>query len=37
MLASYMPQSAFPAWHDPSYDVIGHMLGDQGLEIFRDT
>ena len=35
MFASYVPRNAFAAWHDPSYDVIGQMLGGQGLEIFR--
>ena len=25
----------FSTWHDHSYDVIGQMLGGQGLEIFR--
>ena len=35
MLASYVPRNAFSGWHDPSYDVIGQMLGGQGLEIFR--
>ena len=35
MFASYVPRNAFSAWHDPSYDVIGQMLGGQGLEIFR--
>ena len=35
MLAGYVPRNAFSAWHDPSYDVIGQMLGGQGLEIFR--
>ena len=37
MFASYVPRNAFSAWHDPSYDVIGQMLGGQGLEIFRGT
>ena len=27
MFASYVPRNAFSAWHDPSYDVIGQMLG----------
>ena len=37
MFTSYVPRNAFSAWHDPSYDVIGKMLGGggQGLEIFR--
>ena len=35
MFASYVPRNAFSAWHEPSYDVIGQMLG-QGLEIFRE-
>ena len=37
MFASYVPPNAFSAWRDPSYDVIGQMLGGQGLEIFRGT
>ena len=28
-------RTLFSAWHDPSYDGIGQMLGGQGLEIFR--
>ena len=36
MFASYVPRNAFFAWHDPSYDVIGEMLGGQGFEIFRE-
>ena len=35
MFASYVPRNAFSGWHDPSYDVIGQMLGGQSLEIFR--
>ena len=35
MFAIYVPRNAFSAWHDPIYDFIGQMLGDQGLEIFR--
>ena len=35
MFASYVPRNAFFAWHDSSYDVIGQILGGQGLEIFR--
>ena len=35
MFASYVPRNAFFAWHDPGYDVIGQILGGQGLEIFR--
>ena len=35
MFASYVPRNAFSTRHDPSYDVIGQMLGVQGLEIFR--
>ena len=35
MFASYVPRNAFSAWHDHSDDVIGQMLGGQGLEIFR--
>ena len=35
MFASYVPRNAFFAWHDLSYDVIGQILGGQGLEIFR--
>ena len=27
MFASYVPPNAFSAWNDPSYDVIGQMLG----------
>ena len=27
MFASYVPRNVFSAWHDPSYDVIGQMLG----------
>ena len=27
MFAGYVPRNAFSAWHDPSYDVIGQMLG----------
>ena len=27
MFASYVPRNAFSAWHDPSYDVIGQILG----------
>ena len=30
MFASYVPRKAFSAWHDPSYDVIGQMLGGSG-------
>ena len=35
MFAGYVPRNAFSAWHHPSYDVIGQMLGGQSLEIFR--
>ena len=35
MFASYVPRNAFYARHDPSYDVMGQMLGGQNLEIFR--
>ena len=35
MFACYVPRNAFSAFHDPSYDVIGQMLGGQGLNIFR--
>ena len=35
MFASYVPQNAFFAWHDSSYDVIDQILGGQDLEIFR--
>ena len=37
MFASYVPRNTFFTWHDPSYDVIGQMLGGQGLEISRGT
>ena len=30
MFASYVPRNAFSASHDPSYDVIGQMLGESG-------
>ena len=30
MFAGYVPRNAFSAWHDPSYDVIGQMLGGSG-------
>ena len=30
MFASYVPRNAFFAWHDPSYDVMGQMLGGSG-------
>ena len=35
MFASYVPRNAFSVGHDPSYDVIGQMLGGQGLQILR--
>ena len=30
MFASYVSRNAFPAWHDPSYDVIDQMLEGSG-------
>ena len=35
MFASYVPRNAFSAWHDPSYDVIGQMLGRSGSWNFQ--
>ena len=35
MFASYVPRNAFFAWHDPSYDVIGQMLGGSGSWNFQ--
>ena len=35
MFASYVPQNAFFAWHDPSYDVIGQLLGESGSWSFQ--
>ena len=35
MLASYVPRTAFSAWHDPSYDVIGQLLGGSGSWNFQ--
>ena len=35
MFASYVPRNAFSAWHDPSYDVIGQMLGGSGSWNFQ--
>ena len=35
MLASYVPRNAFSAWHDPSCDVIGQMLGGSGSWNFQ--
>ena len=35
MFASYVPWNAFSAWHDPSYDVIGQMLGGPGSWNFQ--
>ena len=35
MFASYVPRNEFSVLHDLSYDVIGKMLGGQGLGIFR--
>ena len=35
MFASYVPRNAFSAWHDPSYDVIGQMLGGSGSLNFQ--
>ena len=32
MFASYVPRNAFSAWHDPSYGVIGQMLGVRVLK-----
>ena len=32
MFVSYVPRNAFSAWHDPSYDVIGQMLGVRVLK-----
>ena len=36
MFASYVPRNAFAAWHDPSYDVIGQMLGGSGSWNFQE-
>ena len=35
MFASYVPRNSFSAWHDPSYDVIGQMLGGSGSRNFQ--
>ena len=35
MFASYVPRNAFSGWHDPSYDVIGQMLGGSGSWNFQ--
>ena len=35
MLLSYVPRNAFSAWHDPSYDVIGQILGESGSWNFQ--
>ena len=35
MFASYVPRNAFSAWHDPSFDVIGQMLGGSGSWNFQ--
>ena len=35
MFASYVPRNTFFAWHDPSYDVIGQMLGGSGSWNFQ--
>ena len=35
MFASYVPRNAFSAWYDPSYDVIGQMLGGSGSWNFQ--
>ena len=35
MFASYVPRNAFSAWHDPSYDVTGQMLGGSGSWNFQ--
>ena len=35
MFASYVPRNAFSAWHDPSYDVIGQILGRSGSWNFQ--
>ena len=35
MFASYVPRNAFSAWHDPSYDVKGQMLGGSGSWNFQ--
>ena len=35
MFASYVPRNAFSALHDPSYDVIGQMLGGSGSWNFQ--
>ena len=37
MFASYVPRNAFSAWHDPSYDVIGQMLGVRVLKFSGGT
>ena len=36
MFASYVPRNAFSAWYDPSYDVIGQMLGGSGFWNFQE-
>ena len=36
MFASYVPRNAFSAWHYPSYDVIGQMLGASGSWTFQE-
>ena len=35
MFASYVPQNAFFAWHDSSYDVIDQILGGSGSWNFQ--
>ena len=35
MFASFVPRSAFSAWNDPSYDVIGQILGGSGSWNFQ--
>ena len=35
MFARYVPRNAFSVWHDPSYDVIGQMLGGSGSWNFQ--
>ena len=35
MFASYVPRNAFFAWHGPSYDVIGQILGGSGSWNFQ--
>ena len=35
MFARYVPRNSFSAWHDPSYDVIGQILGGSGSWNFQ--